>query len=252
MIKHSIAPLIIILTGAFQCYGQPLVTDSIAKRMWVKTVVKSTFFGDSKSPAMRYTELYDTSGFLAQRISFNNNLTQVSGNELFVYNKQHQLIAVKSIYINENDPDTSIQRFTYNTQGQIDRNTFGSIEYSYDPEGRVVQKIEKTAKPGMLTTDFGYDPEGNLEFEECNFGRYPRHRIDWIYNDKHQLVKAITSHFSTEESTWKPHQENTFVYDKNGLVITEYQKEESEDVMVQTCTYSYVYTFRNETGAAKP
>jgi len=227
-------------------YGQQLfVPDTTAKKLVVRTATKKTYFGESKTPSMTYTEFYDSNGKLTKRTSFNNHFNTMSISESFAYNDKGQLIEERSIHYSQKDSTVSTQTYSYNSKGQLDSNFFGQINYKYDNKGRVVERIEKTAKPSNLKTVFSYDSLGQIiSTEEYMYNSLQQKRT-YTYNDKGQIIKETSSYYYSKTSTPNSEYENSFTFNEKGLVTIEYQKQTitSSNDKSDNRTYTYEYSF---------
>jgi hypothetical protein len=229
-----------------QVHGQnSFVSDTTAKQLGVRTAIKKTYFVDSKTPSMTYTEFYDNNGKLTKRTSFNNHFNSISISESFLYNSKGQLIEERNIHYNQNDSTVDTQKYSYNSKGNLDSNFKGKIKYKYDDKGRVIERVEKTAKPSDLKTIYSYDSLGQLiSVEEYLYNSMQQKRI-FIYNEKGQIIKETSSYYYSQKSIPNAEYENTFVYNEKGLAITEYQKQTitSPGDKSDNRTYTYEYSF---------
>lgn len=246
MLKTSYILTISLLTMLIQVRGQnSIVADTTAKELGVKTAIKKTFFGDSKTPSMTYTEFYDNKGKLTKRTSFNNHFNSISISESFLYNSKGQLIEERNIHYNQNDSTIDTQKFSYNSKGQLDCNFNGKINYKYDLKGRIIERVEKTAKPSDLKTIYSYDSLGQLISTEEYFYSSIQQKITFSFNDKGQIIKETSSYYYSQKSILNSEFENTYIYNEKGLVTTEYQKQTitSSGDKSDNRIYSYEYSF---------
>lgn len=246
MLNTSYILTISLLAIFIQVRGQQsFAPDTTAKKLRLKTAIKNTYFGDNKTPSMTYTEFYDNNGYVTKRTSFNNHFNSISISESFAYNTQGQLVEERNIHYNQNDSTIDIQTYSYNSKGQLDSNYFGKINYKYDVNGRVIERVEKTAKPSDLKTVFSYDSIGQLiKIEEYFYSSMQNKRV-FSYNDKGQIIKEASSYYYSQKNIPNSEYENTFLYNEMGLVTTEYQKQtitpsgDKSDNRI----YIYEYTF---------
>ena len=229
-----------------QVHGQQLfVPDTTIKKLGVKTAIKKTYFGDNNTPSMTYTEFYDNNGYVTKRTSFNNHFNSISISESFFYNIKGQLVEERNIHYNQNDSTIDTQTYSYNSKGQLDSNYFGKINYKYDVKGRVIERVEKSAKPSDLKTVFSYDSLGQLIIIEKYFYSSMQQKRVFSYNDKGQIIKETSSYYYSQENIPYSEYENTFLYNEKGLVATEYQKQTitSSGDKADNRIYTYEYTF---------
>ena len=246
MLKISYILTISLLTMFIQVRGQhSFVTDTTANKLGVRTAIKKTYFGDSKTPSMTYTEFYDNNGKLTKRTSYNNHFNSISICEYFFYNSKGQLVEERNIHYNQNDSTIDTQKYSYNSKGQLDSNFEGKIKYKYDGKGRVIERVEKTAKPSDLKTIYSYDSLGQLiSVEEYFYNSMQQKRI-FSYDDKGQILKETSSYYYSQKNIPNSEYENTFLYNEKGLVTTEYQKQTitSSGDKSDNRIYTYEYAF---------
>jgi hypothetical protein len=246
MLKITYILTISLLTMFIHVGGQnPIVSDTSAKKLSVRTAIQKTYFGDSKTPSMTYTEFYDNNGKLTKRTSFNNHFNSTSICEYFFYNSNGQLEELKNIHYSQNDSTIDTQKYSYNSKGQLDSNFKGKIKYKYDRKGRVIERVEKTAKPSDLKTNYSYDDFGQLIIvKEYLYNSMQQKRV-FSYNGKGQILKEISSYYYSKKSIPNSEFENTYLYNDKGLVTTEYQKQtiKSSGDNSDNRIYTYEYTY---------
>lgn len=220
------------------------VNDTTAKQLGIRTAIKKTYFGDSKTSSMTYTEFYDNKGKLSKRTSFNNYLNSISISEYFLYNIKGQLIEVRNIHYNQNDSTIDTLRYLYNSKGQVAYNFNGKIKYKYDNKGCVIERIEKTAKSSDLKTIYSYDSLGELISSEEFIYNSLQLKKTFSYNTKRQIIRQTSSYYS-HNSVPNSEYENTFVYNEKDLVTTEYQTQtiKSTNDKSDNRIYTYEYSF---------
>jgi hypothetical protein len=248
MLKTYFILTVLLFLCCIKSKGQQMVADSIAKRLRVQTTIQKTFFSDNKTPGYTYTEFYDTTGKMTQQLSLNNHTNIISIKKFFFYNNKGQLIKEKNIHFNYygNDSTVSTQNYSYNSTGQLSKNFKGKIKYQYDNKGRVIESIEKTAKPSDLKKTFTYDSLGQLKLEETYFYNSIEHKKSWDYNNKRQIIKETSSYYDSQNNLPTTQYENTFIYNEQGLVTTKYQKQtivSITDNKADNRVYTFEYSF---------
>ncbi|MES2779685.1 MAG: hypothetical protein V4651_07270 [Bacteroidota bacterium] len=221
------------------------VADTLAKKWKVRTAIMKTYFGNSKSPSMTYTEFYDSDGKMIKRTSFNNHLNTLSIKEYFFYNGKGQLLKEQDIHYNKKDSLVDIQTYSYNSTGLLSRNFNGEIKYRYDRNGRVIERIEQTAKSGSLKTIYAYDSSARLILEKKHLFNYKIQIRTIGYNIKGYIDKEIISYYDSQEAEdfATSEYEHTFIYTEKGLREAEYQKQTSGSPRSADRIYTYEYTF---------
>jgi len=222
------------------------VVDSIAKKLKIKEVIKRIYFGENEALSMTYTELYDTNGKLTKRISYNNNFNSIVIKEYYFYNQQGQLEKDINIKYNLSDSSVYTQTYSYNSKGDLDSNAFGKIRYKFDEKGRLIESIEKTVTPVDLKIIYSYDSQSRLKEEKQYFINGLRARINWKYNKIGQIVKKISTYYDSNNDQLTSAYINTFVYNKIGLLTTEYQKQIKISIINKKEVdriYRYEYSF---------
>lgn len=246
MLKTYYILTISLLTMFIQVHGQQLfVPDTTAKKLGIRTAIRKSYFGDSKTPSMTYTEFYNNNGKLTRRTSFNNHFNSISICEYFFYNNKGQLSEERNIYYNQNDSTINTQKYSYNSKGQLNSDFKGKIKYKYDGKGRVIERVEKTAKPSDLKTIYSYDSLGQLiTVEEYFYNSMQQKRI-FSYDDKGKILKETSSYNYAKKSIPNSEFENTFFYNEMGLLTIEYQKQiiTSSGNKSDNRIYTYEYVF---------
>lgn len=203
-------------------------TDTVAKKLNIKKILKKVYHNNDKTPSMTYTEFYDNNGKRTKRTSYNNRLSSISIQEYFFYNNKGQLIKEKSVHYNQNDSTISIQNYSYNLKGELDSNAFGRITYKYNKKGELIESIHKTAKPHCnIKNLYIYNSLGLLKKEIAYYCNSKEREDVLDYNDHSTLVKRTITHYSNDSEGIKPGSkyEHSYIYKENGLLETEYQKE---------------------------
>lgn len=227
-----------------QLYAQ--IDDVTLKELNVKEIIKKIYFNDKKLPSMTYFKFYDRNGRIYEQISFNNNLNSISIKEYYFYDDKGQLIEEKGIHYSRKDSIISTQKYIYNSEGELDCNVFGKIQYLYDENGKVIESIEKTAKPRDMKTLYFYNSAGQLIEVITYFGQTLQSKTNWEYNETGKIKKIIKTFYDSENDDLTTEYENTFFYNENGLLETEYQRQTKVSTLYKKSDnriYTYEYLF---------
>lgn len=235
----------ILFAWSTQGYSQ-FIADTAALRLGIISVQKQVFFDGSGIPSMTYTEFLNDRGLVETQTSWNNHLNSMSIKKYFFYDTQGKRIREQSVHYDRSDSVVGTESFTYNKYGLLDSNGIGRINYTFNTDSLLIEKVEKTAKPYDRKSTFEYDNRNRLSKVEMYFYTGLESRTTFEYDSNGRLIKEIKSYFYDDEGNPDSQYEHLYEYDDRGLLITEYQDQtvnEGSDKL-ETRIYRFTYQFR--------
>lgn len=216
-------PKIIIITFflySVVLFGQVL-EPAIAKNNLINMAIKEVYFEGETSPSMKYTEKYDTNGYLIESISFSYNLNRTLIREYYLYNDFGKLIQENRIDYNKEDSTKVSIEYSYNEFGYLDSNFIGPIHYKYDNFNKIVEKVEMMPEESFRLTTYEYNQKGNLILCKVFDESVLMSQNLYEYNSNDQIIRETKTYLGNDTAIYL----HTFEYNDKGLIVKEIQEE---------------------------
>lgn len=168
-----------------------------------------------------------------------NEITTYSYSESYYNGEPSTSSELEPVY--ENDVLVGLTGYYYSYGSTFDE----TVDYTYDEQGRLIQKVDKTDTFNTYTTQYSYDDEGNLLSQVATTDDgITQSSTRYTYSENGRVMVEVHNWYEMPMSLYgvgKYHTETTKnEYDNNGLLVkytTEYSCDGSSYTDLTICEY---------------